>query len=82
MRAIRGAWSGDDRRMRGESQAGQNAIRKNAEIVTERVNLGDLGKKTNRKRPIQDRMSSAEGTEERVDDKGDSGTYCTCEGNP
>ena len=36
MRAIRGAWSGDDRRMRGESQAGQNAIRKNAEIVTER----------------------------------------------
>ena len=60
--------------------SGQELIdRKNAEIVTERVNLGDLGKKTNRKRPIQDRMSSAEGTEERVDDKGDSGTYCTCE---
>ena len=37
MRAIRGEWSGDDRRMRGESQAGQNSIRKNAEIVTERV---------------------------------------------
>ena len=34
MRAIRGEWSGDDRRMRGESQAGQNSI---AEIVTERV---------------------------------------------
>ena len=59
MRVIRGEWSGDDKRMRGESQR----------------NLGDLGKKTNR-------MSSAEGTEERVDDKGDSGTYCTCEGNP
>ena len=42
------------------------------------LNLGDLGKKTNRKK---DRMSSAEGTEERVDDKGDSGTYCTCEGD-
>ena len=39
--------------------------------LTERVNLGDLGK----------RMSSAEGTEERVDDKGDSGTYCECEGD-
>ena len=36
MRAIRGEWSGDDRRMRGESQAVQNSIRKNAEIVTER----------------------------------------------
>ena len=33
MRAIRGEWSGDDKRMRGESQAGQNSI---AEIVTER----------------------------------------------
>ena len=42
------------------------------------LNLGDLGKKTNRKK---DYMSSAEGTEERVDDKGDSGTYCTCEGD-
>ena len=36
MRAIRGEWSGDDRRMRGENQAGQKSIRKNAEIVTER----------------------------------------------
>ena len=33
---IRGEWSGDDKRMRGENQAGQKSIRKNAEIVTER----------------------------------------------
>ena len=40
------------------------------------------GRKPTERDRYKDRMSSAEGTEERVDDKGDSGTYARVKVTP
>ena len=64
-----------------------NACAVKAKPAKTRSPLKELTSVTSGRKPTErdrykDRMSSAEGTEERVDDKGDSGTYCTCEGDP